>query len=104
MVVPIHALSKPPKRFETFHWIVTQRQIGRAIDGDPVVVVDDHQIGQTKVPRETRRLLRHPFHQVAIGRQNVDSIVDQGVLRRVDSGSHHLGRKREPHAVAHSLP
>src|SRR6266567_2111305 len=59
-------LDVPAVALEAARGVVRERQIGLAVDGDAVVVVDPDQLAQLEVARQRAGLVRDTFHHVAI--------------------------------------
>jgi hypothetical protein len=56
--------------------VLRERELGRAVDRDPVVVVEIDEASEAEMPRERRRLRRDTFHQVAVGADREYAMVD----------------------------
>ncbi len=67
----------PSVRLEALADVVGERQLGRAVDRDAVVVVHDVEPSETEVAGERRRLVAHPLHQAAVAGDRPDVVVDQ---------------------------
>ena len=52
-------------------------ELGGAVDGDVVVVVDVDEPAQAEVPGERRRLVADPFHEVAVTADDEGVMVDE---------------------------
>ncbi len=69
-------LDVPAVGLEPADGIVAQRQLGRSVDRDVVVVVDVDQPPESEVTRQRGCLVADPLGEVAVGDQCVDVVVD----------------------------
>ena len=53
-----------------------ERDRGRAVDRDPVVVVEVDELAEPELAGDRRGLVRDALHQVAVGADRVDAVVD----------------------------
>ena len=98
---PSHSTVCHLGRLVPGHHVLVARQIGRAVDGDPVVVPQDDQPPELQMPREPDRFVVHALHQVAVAGDDEGTVVDQSVtVDRVQMplGDRHSDRHR------HALP
>src|SRR5258706_35593 len=65
-IVRIRLQHLPAVALVTLHRVVGERDAGVAVDGDVVVVVQHHQVPESEVARERRRLVRDAFHHAAV--------------------------------------
>ena len=65
----------PAVRLEALRHVVAVRELGRTVDGDVVVVVDEHHAPELEVPGERRRLVADALHQVAVAADAEDAVV-----------------------------
>ncbi len=65
--------------------LAVERERGRAVDRDVVVVVADDQLAEPEVPGDRRGFLADPLHHVAVGADRVDVVVDDVVARAVEA-------------------
>ncbi len=61
--------------------LVIERESRRPVDRDPVVVVDQRQLSEAERAGERGRLLRDALHEIAVGGDRVDAMVDDLVSR-----------------------
>src|SRR5690606_21568465 len=55
--------------------VLAERDLGLAVDGDPVVVVEDDQLAETQMAGERRCLAAHALHEVAVRGDHVRAVV-----------------------------
>ena len=65
----------PAVRREAQRDVVGVRELGRAVDRDVVVVVDEHQPAELEVTGERRGLVADAFHEVAVAADAEDVVV-----------------------------
>ncbi len=65
----------PAVRFEPLRDVVGVRELGRAVDRDVVVVVDEDHAPEAQVPGERRGFVADAFHQVAVAADPEDAVV-----------------------------
>jgi hypothetical protein len=83
--------------------LLVEREGGRAVDRDAVVVVEEDDLPEPERARERGGLLAHTLHEVAVGGDRVDMVVDDLLARAVVAlGEEALGH-RHPHGVADAL-
>ena len=94
-------LDVPAVGLEALADVVGERELGRAVDGDVVVVVDADQPSEAEVPGERRRLVADALHQAAVAGDHAGVVVDQLAAEAV--AQHPLG---DGHAdgVGEALP
>src|SRR5215471_3374288 len=78
------ALNVPIVRHETRRDVVAEGKRRVTFDGDAVVVVDPDQLVQLEMAGQRGRLLRDPFHQIAVAANGVDSVVDDLVAGAIE--------------------
>ena len=84
--------------------VLPEREAGRALDRDVVVVVDQAELAEPEEARERACLSRHALHDVAVGADRVGPVIDQRVAVAVVAlGQHGLG-ERHADGVADALP
>ncbi len=94
--MPAVALEAPRR-------VVGEGEIGGAVDGDAIVVVDADQLAEPLVAGEGARFVRNPLHQVAVGAQEVRMMIDDRVARPVEQRRELRLGDRHPHRVADAL-
>ena len=67
-------LDMPTRRLEALRDVFAERQTGRAVDRDLVVVVQVDEVAEAEMTGERRRFVRDAFHQVAIGDDAVNDV------------------------------
>ena len=98
-----HALHVPAVALEPLRRVVREREIGLAVDGDAVVVVDPDQTAELQMAGERAGLVRHALHQVPVGREEIRTMVHDAVTRPVEQLREVRLRERHPHGVPHPL-
>src|SRR2546421_713498 len=83
--------------------LLGERDRRRAVDRDVVVVVEVDELAETERARDRGRLVRHALHQVAVGADAVDAMVDDLVVRAVVALSEEALCDREADAVREAL-
>ena len=82
---------------------VVNESVSRAVDRDLVVVVEVDELAEPEVAGDRRGLGRDALHQVAVGADRVDAVVDDLVARAVEAlGEEALG-DRHADAVREAL-
>ncbi len=89
----------PAISFEALRHIFTESEIGKAFDGYMVVVVKINQLAEFQVTGERGCFGRNAFHQVAVGNDRVDVVVDEREIRQIEF----RGEVRCPHRHAHTV-
>ena len=67
----------PAVGLEALGGVVAEGQLGGAVDGDVVVVIDVDQAAQPEVPSQRRRLVADAFGEVAVATDHERVVVDQ---------------------------
>ena len=67
----------PAVRLEALRDVVAVGELGRAVDRDVVVVVDEHQAAELQVTGERRGLVADALHEVAVAADAEDVVVAQ---------------------------
>src|SRR5438477_11615896 len=93
----------PAIRLETLRRIVSEREVGRAVDRYAVVVVEADELPEPEVSGEGRGLVRQPFHHVAVAAYEVGVMVDDLVPWLVEYRREVCLGERHPHRVADAL-
>ena len=103
-VVTVHRAHDPPAiRLEAGRRVVREPAVHRAVDRDPVIVVEHDELAEAEGSREGARLVRDSFHQAAVAREDPGAMTHQLVPRPVEpSGEHPLG-KGHAHCVGEPL-
>ncbi len=70
-----HPLHMPVVGLKPLQRILGIAQLRRPIQRDQVVVVDKDQLAQPQRSGQRSRLVRHPFHQVAIAQQRIGVVI-----------------------------
>ena len=98
------ALSVPPECVKALGDVLRKGQTGIALNRDAIVVVDHRDLAEAKMATERGGLLGDAFHQVAVGANAEDAVVDDLVAGAVVALGHHaLGECKANH-VADALP
>ena len=83
--------------------IVAERQVGVALDGDPIAVVDPAQVAEHLVAGERSRFAGHALHHVAIAANGINVVVEQREVRPVEMRGEPASGERHADAVAAAL-
>ena len=67
----------PAISFKTLRHVFAESEIGKAFDRHVVVVVEIDQFAEFQMAGERRRFRSHAFHQIAVGNNCVDVMIDQ---------------------------
>ena len=98
-----YVLHMPAVRLEALAHVFAERQVGVAVDGDGVVVVEIDQLAQLEEARDGGGFGGHAFHEVAVGAEGVGIVVHDVVAGLVEAlGQPALGQGHA-HAVAEAL-
>jgi len=93
----------PAVRQEALLDVFAEREAGRAVEGDVVVVVEDLELGEPQMASEGGGLVADPFHQIAVARDDPDAIVEEReAVAVVAAGGEALG-DRHADRVAETL-
>jgi hypothetical protein len=65
-VVAVDRLDVPAVGFEASSDVLGERQVGRPVDRDAVVVVEVDELAEPEVARERGGLARHALHEVPV--------------------------------------
>jgi hypothetical protein len=80
----VDVLDVPPVGLEPLALVLRrERERRRAVDRDAVVVVEIGQLAEAEMAGDRRGLACHSFHQVAVGADRVDPVVDDLLVRSV---------------------
>ena len=104
-VVPVrHPRHVPAVGFEPLGGIVRERQVGGAVDGDAIIVVDPDQAVELQVAGERAGLVGGALHQVAVRGEEVRVMIDDGVAPSpVELRGEVRPGERHADGVAHAL-
>ena len=94
--VPAVGLVAPPD-------VLAEGEVGRAVDRDPVVVVEHDELAEPEVAGPGAGLGGHALHQVAVARQHPDAVVDDREAGAVEGGAEHAPRDGHADGVAEPL-
>ena len=83
--------------------ILAEGEVGVALDGDRVVVVDPAQVGELQMAGERGRLAGDALHHVAVAADRIDVVVEQREVRRVVARRQPALGDRHADAVAAAL-
>ena len=78
-------LDVPPVGREPLGGVVAQRQLGRPVDGDVVVVVDADQPAESRMPGQRRGLVADALGQVAVAGTHEGAVVHTSAPNRARS-------------------
>ena len=67
----------PAVRLEPLRDVVAVGELGRSVDRDVVVVVDEHDAAELQVPGERRGFVADALHEVAVAGDAEDAVVAQ---------------------------
>jgi hypothetical protein len=94
-IVPVDRRGVPAIGREPCELVVRDRERGRPVDRDAVVVEQDDQPVELEVPGERGRLVADALHQAAVAGDHVGAVVDQPAAesgREVALGQRHADR------------
>ncbi len=103
-VVPVYVLHVPAVGLEAPASILGEGQVGAALDGDAVVVVQVDQLAQAQMAGQRRSLRCHPLHQVSVADDSVDVVINDLVARTIEVGGQVGLGDGHAHAVGETLP
>jgi hypothetical protein len=89
----------PALRREARGDVLGEGEVGAAVDRDPVVVVEVDDAPEAEMARDRRRLRRDSLHQVAVGADREDAVIDDlGAVALAEEalGHGHADAVREP--------
>ncbi len=85
--------------------VLGERERGRAVDGDAIVVVQIDEFAELQRPRERGRLVGHTFHEIAVGNDRVGEVIDHGCFAgNIKTRGEVRFRHRHAHPHAETLP
>jgi hypothetical protein len=103
-IVPVHARDVPPVAGEPREHVLAEGQRRGAVDADAVVVVEHDEPAEPEVARQRARLVRDALHQIAIARDHVRAVVDDGESRALVALREPPLGQREADGVGQPLP
>src|SRR5687767_5787631 len=77
----------PAVSFEPLGNVFAECEIGEPLNGDLVVVVEVDKFSQFEMAGKRGRLRSYAFHEIAIGNDSVDVVVDDRKFLFVEPGS-----------------
>ena len=83
---PVDVDDLPPVRGVAGRHVLAERDVGVVLDGDLVRVVDDREVAELLVAGERRGLRRDALHEVTVGGEHPDVVVEHA-LAGAASGS-----------------
>ena len=93
----------PAVGLEALRGVIGEREIGRPVDRDVVVVVEADQLAELEVSGEAGGLVRDALHQVAVAADEVRVVIDDVVTRLVEHGREVRFGHRHADRVADAL-
>ena len=103
-VEPVALNNMPFRGLVARDHIFVARQLGRAVDGDAVVVPKDVQPAELQVAGETHGFVVHPLHQAAVAGDCEGAMIDELVAVngvQMPLGDRHSDRHR--HALSQAV-
>ena len=101
-VVAVGAHHVPTVRFEALLHVFAEREAGRSVDRDLVVVIHVDQVAQAQVSGQRCGLGRDAFHQIAVATNAVDEVA-AGATAATKPGARHARRQRHANTVREAL-
>ena len=89
VVERVGAQHLPAVGLEALRRVVAERDAGRPVDGDVVVVVHHHQVAELEMARERRGLVRDALHHAAVAGDREHAVLagrEPGATRHVEGG------------------
>ena len=83
--------------------ILAESEVGAALDGDVIVVVDPAEIVQAEMTGEGCRFRADALHHVAVAADRIDAVVENLEARPVIAGAQPFARDRHPQAHGDAL-
>ena len=100
-VLAVGHLQHPPALgLEAPAHVLGEGQAGAALDGDAVVVIEQHQLLQAQVPGQAGGLLAHALHDVAVPGEGEGAVVHHRVAGTVEP----VASQRSAMAMPTALP
>jgi hypothetical protein len=101
------ALYVPAAGHEARAHVLAEADVGRAIDRDAVVVVEEDQIAEAQVSGQRGRLGADALHHVAVAHHAVDEVIARRLLGltalAAELCARHASRQRHAHSVGEAL-
>jgi hypothetical protein len=95
------ALDVPPVGLEAFGRIVVQGDLGGAVDGDVIIVVDVDQAAESEMARDRGGLVAYALHQIAVAAQHERVVIHQvGTESRAEEPFRHAEADTVGNALA----
>src|SRR6202795_3571808 len=98
-----HTSHIPTVAEETGRYILTERQLGVALDRDPVVVVNPAEIRKLKMTSQRRSLSANTFHHATVATHGVYVVVEKFKAGTIEVFRHPTLGKCHAHAGCNSL-
>ena len=76
-IEPVAFDRVPARRGMARHHVLGARQVGRAVDGDLVVVPQHDQPPELEMPGQAHRLVVDALHQAAVAGDDIGAVIDQ---------------------------
>ena len=89
---------------ETVEHVFGKGEVGRALDGDLVAVIDPGEVAEAEMAGNRGRLAGHPLHHVAVAGERVDMVVEDREVRFVVARGEVFLRHRHADGIAAALP
>ena len=104
VVAVVHLVHMPSVGGKPTTDVLAEAQVGGAVDGDAVVIIDQRELAELQMAGQGCGLAGHALHQVAIAHERPGAVVHDGVVGGVaPRGQEPLGQ-RHADRVAHALP
>ncbi len=104
VVAVVDVERAPPVGGEARLHVLGEGQVGGPFDGDVVVVVQHREAAEPEVAGERRRLVRDPFHHVAVARDHPGPVVDDRHAVAVEARREVALGERHAHGGGEALP
>ena len=85
VVAVAHPLCVPAVGVEPRAHVLGEGDVGAALDGDVVVVVEDDELAETQVPGQRGGLRGHALHHAAVALHHVGEMVDDRVTGAIEA-------------------
>ena len=102
-VLAIDLLDIESVRFKTLSSVLALCLLCRGIQRDRIGIIDDNQIIETEMCCESARFRCNAFLHVTIASQANNMLVEDPVLRGVETGGRHFGGYRYSGGIANAL-